>query len=130
LGENFIQMLTFLKKRQKSALADDIQKFIGKWQLNNATIVYFGKEMELEADEFEIIEDSLNNGLFIISDFTYTYSGNRLFPSTGKWQVNGSDQIALESNDENYLLNFLDNNLVYQMKVDDFIFYRIFFTRI
>jgi hypothetical protein len=87
--------VTFLKKRQKFGRSNEIEKFIGKWKLDHATILYFGKEMELEPDEFEIIEDSLNSGLFIITGFTFSYSGNRLFPSHGAWQLISPYEIKL-----------------------------------
>lgn len=124
-----IIMLTFL--RNKTIESNTIETFncLGEWKIVKATMVSFGQEMLLDPEEFEMIEDKPDIGLFFLSDLNYTFNGNQLFHSIGTWEKLQNNTIRLTSNYENYILQISQQQLIYHLIVDQFISYKIYFQK-
>jgi len=121
-------VLQFLKKR-KVEEKPNYQLFIGKWKIHRAVLVALDREIPLTQDEFELIEDKLNAGLFVFEPHKFEYSGNKLFPQTGKWRIENGDTITLIADETSYMLRFSDSMLEHQKKLDGLVGYKIYFSR-
>lgn len=129
LGKN-TYMLSFISKWNSTNVKSDETIYLGNWRIDRVTIVSMNQEIELLSDEYELIEDTLGNGLFILDGNHFTYTGNKLFPMKGIWELKSEFQISLKADDKQFNLEFSSARLIYEYYFDSLVGYKVYFIKL
>jgi hypothetical protein len=122
-------MLDFITKRYASKNNPEEEHFLGNWLIDRASIVSMDLEIDLLADEYELIEDNFGDGLFILEGKRFAYKGNKLFPQNGDWKINQDFQLTVYCHEKQYVMELVAEQLVYSFYFDNLIGYKVYFSR-